>query len=98
MVVSVELWPFSSLYEVNLVVSDECIEMDVPHKVCKVASQKQRLKGQRKVATSLNMCRGVCRSEVQKAAQSALLPVFALCRSGYLNIRPLGVIMSFRFH
>lgn len=35
MVASVELWPFSSLYEVNFIVSDECIEMDVPHKVSK---------------------------------------------------------------
>lgn len=49
-------------------------------------------------ATSANIGRDVCKSELQRSAQSVLLPVFALRRSGYLNIRPLGVIMSFCFH
>lgn len=69
-----------------------------PIKSANVASGKQLLKGQKMAVTSANMCRDVCRSEVQRTAQSSLLPVFALGRSRYLNIQPLGVILSFCFH
>uniref|UniRef100_A0A8C3Y8U1 Uncharacterized protein n=1 Tax=Catharus ustulatus TaxID=91951 RepID=A0A8C3Y8U1_CATUS len=67
------------------------------HLFAEHSSQAHLLKGQKMAVTSANMCRDVCRSDVQRAAQSSLLPVFALGRSRYLNIQPLGVILSFCF-
>lgn len=54
MVVSVGWWPFSNLYELNLVASDECIEMDVPHKVCRHCFSEADPEGTK---NSSNLCK-----------------------------------------
>lgn len=99
-VVSVEWWPFSSLYEVNLVVSDECIEMDVHHKDHGCYFSEVTPEGTWNSSNLFEYEQGCLQVWGLGGSTICLccLRVFALCTNGYLNIQLWAVILPFCFH
>lgn len=97
MVVSVELWPFSSLYEVNFIVSDKCIEMGVPHKVGKCCFLEAAPEGTKNGSNFCKYRQGCLQVRASESSTICLVAYVCFTQKWLLKYSTIGCYYVFLF-